>query len=307
MTRRRILHEIKLDKIAAVDAPCQEHAKAVLMKRAGASGNQPDQGANRMSDILKKALGLPATATDAEVEAAVAKLATGTAEAVELKKRADDAEAEAAIMKSVIALPENHRQHYLALEKADKDKAKAFLALKDGEKEDECKKAAAQDETIVVEGQTISKRSVGDSVFAIFKSQAEKIAKNAADIAKAQEAADNATFAKRAVDEFPHLAGTVEQRALVLKALSKADEPTRTAAEALLKAAEASAKFAFEKAGHNPQTQREGSPEAELQKKADEIKKREPALTAAAAYTKAMEENPALYAATVNKTAAPSA
>lgn len=32
--RRRVLHEIKLDKIAAVDAPCQEHAVSTIMKRS---------------------------------------------------------------------------------------------------------------------------------------------------------------------------------------------------------------------------------------------------------------------------------
>src|SRR5437868_55860 len=32
--RRRILHELSIGKIAAVDRPCQEHARMTLMKRA---------------------------------------------------------------------------------------------------------------------------------------------------------------------------------------------------------------------------------------------------------------------------------
>lgn len=41
MGKRRVLNRIRLDKIAAVDLPCQEHATVALVKRAPAEGAPP--------------------------------------------------------------------------------------------------------------------------------------------------------------------------------------------------------------------------------------------------------------------------
>lgn len=41
MATKRVLNRIRLDKIAAVDAPCQEHATVALVKRAPAAGAPP--------------------------------------------------------------------------------------------------------------------------------------------------------------------------------------------------------------------------------------------------------------------------
>lgn len=52
MKRKRILHEIRLDRIAAVDDPCQEGARAVLMK--GLNADVREIFNSRVAEIAKR-------------------------------------------------------------------------------------------------------------------------------------------------------------------------------------------------------------------------------------------------------------
>lgn len=299
--RRRILHEIKLDKIAAVDRPCQEGAVAVIMKRAGDPAGKlgDNNGGFPMSAELKKALGLPDTASDADVAAAITKNIADTAAAT---TGAAAAVAKAERMLKIAELPADQRAYFDVLDKAaDKKPAEDFLAMDAKGKKADCMKAAEGDETFTsTDGQTISKRAVGDGVFAMLKSQDARLQKQEQDIAKAREAAEDERISKRVATEFNHLAGTPAERALVLKQLAKADEPTRNAAEALLKAADAAAKFAFDRAGAGGGLKKgEDSPEGRIEKRALQIRKDEPKLSAEQAYAKAAREMPDAYAESV--------
>lgn len=51
---KRVLHRIRLDKIAAVDKPCQQHATVAIMKRAPA---QPDAPVAILKQTFQQALG----------------------------------------------------------------------------------------------------------------------------------------------------------------------------------------------------------------------------------------------------------
>lgn len=249
-----------------------------------------------MSTAFKKALGLPETATDAEVETAITKNAQTAASVAAL-------EATVTVLKAKAEMT---------------DKEKAFLAGKDDPavckfmelsaeaRAAEIAKASAADESVEIEGRTISKRAVGDDVFAVMKAQAKRISDNEADIAKARDDAATATFAKRASDEFPHLAGSVDDRAAVLKHLSGAPEAVRTAGEAILKAAEASAKFAFSRIGGGGGPDGEANdPAAKLEKMAKDYAKANSVSFAKAMDTVAQTpEGAALYAESVTPTPA---
>ncbi len=366
--KRRILHEIQLDKIAAVDRPCQQPATVAIMKRdysaqerqdaadagealpdgsfpiktvadlknavhdvgrakdsakakshiiarakaLGATDQLPDdwevkkadpghdEGVH-MSTAIKKALGLADTATDAEVEAAVLK---GLSSVTEMQTSL-------ALITKVAKMSPPVREHYEALLKADTPDAKAKAAELADMKEDEAdaavKKANAGDETVVIEGRTISKRAVGDDMFAVMKAQAVRIASNETALAKAQEATAMAGFAKRASDDFGHLAGTTEERAAVLKFLDGAPAEVKASAEAILKAAEGHAKFAFSRAGAGGGflKSEDDDPQAKLTKLAKEYQKANasaPGMTFEKAYDAVTKANPELYEEIVNPT-----
>ena len=283
MGRRNIMRKFRIGEISGVDYPCQALARAVIFKRGEPLA---DEGETTM---LKKSLGLPESATDAEVEAALTKrnedYAAMSAQVAELAKKA--------------TLSDETRAHYDALEKMDKEKAKAFLDKDEAGRKAEVAVAKAGDETFTTsDGAVISKRAVGDAAFSVMKSQEARLQAQDAEIKKANEAAANASFTKRATDDFGFLAGSVEDRAAILKHLSTAPEAVRKAADELLKAANATSKLAFAKAGHGGG----GSPEAadantQLKKMADNLQKADPKLTSAQAYSKAMEtpEGAALY------------
>lgn len=249
MTRFRI------DELSGVDSPAQKGARAAIMKRGGSTPEEiaaaaalakhdrsQHEGATAMLKEIAKSLGLPETATEAEVTAALTKNAADLAAT----------QASVATLTKVAALSAPARAHYDALVKADKKKdAEDLLDMGADEADEAVKKLAKGDETVVIEGRSISKRAVGDDMFAILKAQAERITKSEADIKKANEATANAVFTKRAEQEFAHVAGTVEERVAVLKALDSADPAAKAAGEAVLKAAESVAKLAFEKLGHS--------------------------------------------------------
>lgn len=247
--------------------------------------------------MLKKSLGLPETATDAEVAAALEKRATDDAalkaQVADLSKRA--------------TLDDESRAFHAELEKSDKAKAQAFLDKDEAGRKAEVALAKSGDETATLQGGVvISKRAVGETAFAVMKAQDAMLLKMAGDITKAQEAAALATFEKRAATDFSHIAGTVSDRASVLKHLSTAPDDVQKAAEAILKAADAAAKLAFGKVGAGGGKAPESvDAEAGLKKMADEFAKADPKLSAAQAYDKALStpEGAELYEKSLDTTA----
>lgn len=234
--RRNIMRKFVIDEISGVDVPCQEGARAAFFKRGAPAASI---GEDTMSDI-KKALGLADTATDAEVAAAITKNAAAAVQA----------QADAALALKKAGLSDATREHFNALAKKSEKEAMDFLDKDEEARKAEVAKAAAGDETFTsVDGATISKRAVGDGVYSILKSQDARIKAQGEEIAKAAEAATDSAIRKRATVEFPHLAGSEDDRFAVLKYLAKAPEDVRKSADAILKAAEAASKLAFSKAG----------------------------------------------------------
>ncbi len=157
-----------------------------------------------------------------------------------------------------------------------------------------------EDESFVHAGKTIKKSAVGEIMFGLTKSMADEIAKASSEIAKAKDEALTARMEKRADEQFSHVPGSTTQRAAMLKALEKMDEPLRKSFEAVLNASEKLAKTAFGKIGHNGG---ELDPESNIEKtkldfegKVNEIKKRDK-ITKDAAMSKARTEHPQLFKA----------
>ena len=235
--RRRIMHEFRLDKIAAVDHPCQEHARAAIMKRAlreeeghmegikkaGGSGDAMETAMNDAEKIadLEKKLGT-ATAALALANNELAKAKTAASDAVEEMTEAKD-----------------------DCKKAQDELAKVKSDL-----------IAKGDETIVVAGQEVKKSAVGDATFAIFKAQQEQL--------------DTARLEKRADDEFGSLPGSSSARATILKAIEGiADEEVRKQGIEILNIAKGVTEGAFKQIGHTNPVIHKGA--ADFKKRVDTL------------------------------------
>jgi hypothetical protein len=119
----------------------------------------------------------------------------------------------------------------------------------DAKKKGKMKKKA--DETLIFKGQTIVKSKVGAAQFDIFKAMVGEMQDNAAKLAKAEDETLMANLRKRADDDFKHVPGSTEQRALMLKAIGAMSEDMRKSFEAVFKSAEKLATAAFSTLGVN--------------------------------------------------------
>lgn len=281
-----------------------------IIRRAhalGATSLLPDGWVDKseeleMSKELRKALGLAENATEADViNALVAKSNKSDEERDAEKKRADEAEkaAKAAGLEACKAkMTDKEKAHTSGW---DDDKVADFMAKPKEDRDSAMDKAAG--DFVEIGGVRINKSAVDPGVLAILKSQDEKIASQATEIAKANAAAGTARFMKMATEEFDSLSGTVDERAAMLKGIYDIpDEASRNAALAGLRTANAAARGAFTwmgkgAGGHGDGFAKGGADaEAELKKKAEEIKKASPSLTFEKAYEQALEQNPDLYA-----------
>jgi hypothetical protein len=217
-----------------------------IVASAGQAGTPLNKG-DVMSVELKKALGLPETATEADVLKAIA-------------------DKDAAIVKA----------------NEDLEKAKAPPADDDdGPCDEDMKKALASGDAFrTPEGVVITKKAVGDSTFAVLKSQNDRLVKTEADLAKAREADEERSFAKRAED-----LGCAPEFGSTLRKAYAGDTSAQAELEKQIKGLnEQIDKGAlietFGKSGEA------GTATAEFTAKVEEVKKADPKLTDPQAYSK---------------------
>lgn len=190
---------------------------------------------------MKKSLGLPATATDADVQKALdARTAAATfgenvakmspdhlAYMAKAENLATDADRQAFAAKSagerdevIKAFPMKDK----AKEAADKEKADAEAK----KKADDLAKGA--DETLTIDGQTIRKSVVGEAQFAIFKSMNDKLEKAADEQAIS-------VIAKRAATDLKGISKSADELGILLHGIAKVAPKLATEVETILKAA----------------------------------------------------------------------
>ena len=137
------------------------------------------------------------------------------------------------------------RKHYDALTNdADRD---AFLSKSADEQAEDLRKAAGDDPVVytTLDGVSIRK-SAGETTIAL----AKKVDEQARELAKSNARAEDVELTKRAGDLLGNVGGELVGKKALLKAVgSISDEATRTAAEAVLKAANEAGKGAFRKSG----------------------------------------------------------
>lgn len=197
----------------------------------------------------------------------------------------------AEVEKKLAELEKALAEKNVELEKAYKEMAEMKAMEEKKKKEMEMKK---NDETVEVSGQLISKSAVGEETFAVFKAQAEAIAKAEERIAKAEEAAEMAKLEKRAAEEFKHIPGTASDVAKMLKALGGMEEDVAKSFEAVLKSVDEKNAEAFKTIGFSKSNRDTSGAEATIEKSAEEIRKSFPALTKEQALVKAYEMHPEL-------------
>jgi len=135
-------------------------------------------------------------------------------------------------------------------------------------------KAAEKDETIEIDGRTISKSKVGDDNFAVFKALQAETEKNRKEAADERARREMAEFSKRAEDELKDLPGETLAKAKVLKAMSGMEDADREVLETMLKSGSKAIKMAFEKLGHAARKDVNGDPMA-FEKRVSEIASRD--------------------------------
>lgn len=110
--------------------------------------------------------------------------------------------------------------------------------LEAAKKDADAKKEA--DETCTINGTTFAKSAVGEATFAALKASAEQVT-------RLQKEAEHRDRVARVEKEFPHVTGSPDDKANVLALFEKADEATKAAGLAMLKALnEASEQFGKE-------------------------------------------------------------
>lgn len=235
MGKRRVLTELRLDKIAAVDRPCQEGATVAIIKRAS---DQDEPGIKKETSMTKE-----------EMEAAIAKAKADNEAAT--KKAVEDAQL--VIAKAFMSDEDEEDMKDECGD--DEEKKKKFLLTPPAERAKARKAKRATDESLTVDGVTVLKSKVGDTLFGVLKAQQTTITKSAEDIAKANETAEMAVLEKRAADEYPNVQGTATEKALILKHAKAFPEPVRKSLEVILKSANDVKDGAFNRLGHgNGQT-----------------------------------------------------
>lgn len=193
---------------------------------------------------LKKSLGLPVTANDADVAAAVAKQAAKAEFSDNVLKMSPE---HIAYMQKGENLPDGGKEIFAKMTPAQRDEVlKKFPpAMSDDEKKAKEKKdmddadakkradelAKAADETLTVDGAEIRKSIVGPAVFAVMKSQQ-------AAIEKAADERAMTVIEKRATIDLAHI-GKASELATMLHGIAKRDPKLSEQVEAVLKAADA--------------------------------------------------------------------
>lgn len=245
--KRRVLHTIKLNAIAAVDRPCQEGARVAIIKRES-------------DDMEKK-----------EHDDAIAALKA------EHKTEVDAINKKLADLADELAKAKLTPDEQACMDGMKPDAKKKFMELSADERAKQVTTFKSADETLTIGGTTIRKSVVGADSFAVMKAQQEQIVANKAAIDKANETAELATFEKRASTDYSHVGGAdASMKAKILKAMAGAPEEVRKAFEAMMKAHEETAKKAFEKLGSSGKSTDEiQKGKAPFETKVAEIQKRD--------------------------------
>lgn len=298
MTKRKILKDFVLTEISGVDRPAQPTAKMSIMKRAIDEANKEivksdkdlkDSIPPANPDVEKTSSGEAGIKAEPESKGEPDMLKTtdegvAMSEVEDLKKQLEEAQ--------TLAKMSDAEKMYM--DGMDEKMKKEFMGLTPEERKKKMEMTKRDDETLDVDGVTISKSAVGADMFAVMKSQQAALESQKADIAKAQERAEMAELTKRASDEFSHLSGEASEVAMLLKHVEAMPEDVKKTALAVMKSAEEMNAKAFKSQGTTLAKSVDQTAEEEI----DTLTKayvEKNSVDYATAYTAVITANPELY------------
>lgn len=276
-----LLEKLNLEELSLVDEPANADAKVTIFKRN--------------SDEKEEAESLGVTETDNQLEksnmseenkVSVEELQKSLAD---VTKQNEELAAKLAEAESLSKMSDAEKAYMEKMSDKEKEDWKTMSPEERKRRMGEMKK---NDETVEIDGQSISKSAVGEAQFAIFKAQAKKIEALEKSAREAVEKAELVGFAKTAREEYGNLPGSDEEKAYLLKAAASLDENVQNTLNSILKAANKANAGAFETIGKK--SSETSNEEEVLEKKAEEIAKRDN-ISKEQAIRKALEENPELY------------
>jgi len=248
--------------------PEVEEEVAKLLMEAGTPGVD-NKGESKVSKELEDKV----TKLQGDLSTAQAALATATA----LAGMSDD------------------QKSYFA--KLDGDAKVAFEKATPEARTELITKSREGDEVIEVAGTKVRKSEVGAGTFAIFKAQAQQITAIELAAKADRESALKLRVTKRAETELAGLPGTVDDKIAVIKVV-ETDPAANAAFSKMMKSAQSAFAKMFDEQGVSDDITRpgnEGSAEAEITKKAEEVRKSNPTLSFEQSFARVLDENPGLY------------
>lgn len=303
--KKLILKDFVLNEISGVDRPAQPTATMSIIKRA--QGKDEDSfkkklmecieagSDNPLSKLITKAITEHNTEDKNMVKSDLEKVQ----EKVDsLTKSLETQKSDLEKQTFLASLNDEEKTFFKALHDPEAD---AFRALSEEERKKKMKLNKAADETLLVDGQSISKSEVGEGMFAVIKSQQAEISKNQAAIKVATEKALTDSFTKRATETYKHLTGKPEEIGAVLKVMAGASEGERKTFDAIFKAADEMTSKGFKPQGRFIKADPDGKSAVEqldeLAKKHAEVNKVQYAI----AYSAIIEKNTDLYAQSLDE------
>lgn len=275
MTKKSSLEKLRLSELSLVDKGANQHAHVTIFKRDSGS---PDKNAEVLGDNNPVEKGeFQLTDKNVNVEEVVKSLEDVT-------KKLQEAEAKLAKAEAYAKMSDGEKAY---MDKMDEKDRAAFMEMDEEKRKKKMDDMKKSDETIVVDGETVSKSAVGAAQFAIFK----RLADAEAAIAKANANAEMSRLEKRAAEELKHLPGTDVEKALMLKSIDAMPEGARDVLKAALAKADEKSAGDFTTFGKSA-----GEKKAEgdtFAKKVAEIQKRD-SVSKSRAMEIAASENPDL-------------
>lgn len=272
MSDPKRLTNLSIDEVSIVDDPANQHAHAVIVKAnfkpcADCTDPKACSAMQKCSMDAKKSAASAASTTEVgmTLEEAQAALTKAQGEIASVTKERDEALTKAKDLESQVSAKDGE-----------------IAKLKNPPSDEDVLKALPEPVRKMVEEST-----------ARAKAAEEAVAKMAAE----REESESIAKAKELGVGDPTVLGPVLMR--IGKGKSTADD--QKLIEQLLKASRNQSQVAalFKTVGSGDKT--EADPHEQILAKANELKKADPALTDAQAYTKAVEQNPDLYQSYVNK------
>lgn len=262
-----------------LDAPVVKAALTAAGFTVTPAGAVEKAGEGEMTIDIKKSLGLPETATDAQVTEALATLAKSASRMDAVLKMSAP---HTAFMNSDDSkMPKGGKAAWMDMTSAERD---AHMADNPIEKR--------QDETFTtVKGTVVSKRAVGDATFQVLKESDAEVRKAREDVAKAEDARAKEVVIKRITPVMKNIPGTPDDLGALLHGIAKSDAATATKVEALLTQLDTVIGKSALLAEIGSSVAKAGSASEGIQKAAEEIRKAKPALTIEQARVEARKSN----------------